>query len=133
MVYGETLSVKRRAFIDSARVLGFSDLRIVGVHILPNIASQVAVLATAALGWSILVAATLNFLGFGISPPNASWGGALQYGRQWVYQAWRLSVMPGAAIALVIMSSNLLGDVVADSAGRGSRIEGAKFKADDVI
>ncbi|MBI00085.1 MAG: hypothetical protein CL467_05705 [Acidimicrobiaceae bacterium] len=133
MVYGETLSVKRRAFIDSARVLGFSDLRIVGVHILPNIASQVAVLATAALGWSILVAATLNFLGFGISPPNASWGVDLQYGRQWVYQAWWLSVMPGAAIALVIMSSNLLGDVVADSAGRGSRIEGAKFKADAVI
>mgnify|MGYP001451072764 CR=1 FL=1 len=133
MVYGETLSVKRRAFIDAARVVGCSNPRIVGVHILPNIASQVAVLATAALGWSILVAATLNFLGFGFSPPAASWGVDLQFGRQWIYQAWWLSVMPGAAIALTIMASNLLGDLVADYAGGGYRADGRRMRVDGVI
>ena len=133
MVYGETLSVKRRAFIDAARVVGCSNLRIVGFHILPNIASQVAVLATAALGWSILVAATLNFLGFGFSPPAASWGVDLQFGRQWIYQAWWLSVMPGAAIALTIMASNLLGDLVAEYVAGGARANGREVKFNGVI
>ena len=121
MVYGATLSIKQRGFVDSARVLGASPLRIVAVHIAPNLASQVAVLATAALGWAILIAATLNFLGFGLSPPAADWGIDLQFGRQWLQQAWWMAVAPGVAISLAILSTNLLGDVIADLTGGGGR------------
>ena len=121
MVYAATLSIKQRAYIDLARVIGVPPVRILAFHVAPNLASQVAVLATSALGWAILVSATLNFLGFGLSPPTADWGLDLAYGRQWLQQAWWLAMAPGLAITLTIFSANMLGDVVADVSGGGGR------------
>ena len=122
MVYGATVSIKQRGYVDSARVLGASPIRIVALHIAPNLGSQVAVLATASLGWGILIAATLNFLGFGLSPPTADWGIDLEVGRQWLHQAWWLAVAPGVAISLTILATNLLGDIVAGVTARADQV-----------
>ncbi len=123
MVYGATLSIKQKGFVDSAKTIGASPLRIIALHITPNLASQVAVLATAALGWAILISATLNFLGFGLSPPASDWGIDLQFGKEFLQQAWWLAVVPGVCISATILATNLLGDVIAGVTSRGSQTD----------
>ena len=82
-------------------------------HILPNVLTQIIVIASSAIGWAILQAATLNFLGFGVRLPNPEWGADLSSGRNWLGVAWWLSTFPGAAITLAILASNYLGDHIA--------------------
>jgi peptide/nickel transport system permease protein len=113
-IRGQVLSLKERDFVLAARALGASNLRIMMVHLLPNVFATVLVLASLAAGSVILLESSLSFLGLGIPPPQPAWGVMIADGRQWVSLAWWISLMPGVAIAAVILSVNLLGDWLRD-------------------
>jgi peptide/nickel transport system permease protein len=114
IVRGEVLAVKTRDFVALARVHGCSHLRIMGVHILPNVTNTFMVLLSLHIGFVILVEASLSFLGAGIPPPTPSWGQMVADGRSHIASAWWLSVLPGAAIMLVVLAFNLFGDWLRD-------------------
>jgi peptide/nickel transport system permease protein len=114
VVRGEVLTVKARDFVALARVHGCSHLRIMAVHIAPNVLNTFMVLLTLHIGFVILVEASLSFLGAGIPPPTPSWGQMVADGRSYIASAWWLSVMPGAAIVLVVLAFNLFGDWLRD-------------------
>jgi peptide/nickel transport system permease protein len=110
LVRGTMLSAREREHVLAARVTGCRPMRLMVRHILPSVWSQVAVLSTTALGWSIVIAATLNFLGLGVKPPTPEWGADLAAGRQWLSVGWWVSTGPGAAITIVILAISYLGD-----------------------
>lgn len=114
VVRGEVLAVKARDFVALARVHGCSGLRIMAVHILPNVTNTFMVLLTLHIGFVIIVEASLSFLGAGIPPPTPSWGQMVADGRSYIASAWWLSVVPGAAIMLVVLAFNLFGDWLRD-------------------
>ncbi len=114
VVRGEVLGVKARDFVALARVHGCSHRRIMAVHILPNVLNTFMVLLTLHIGFVILVEASLSFLGAGIAPPTPSWGQMVADGRGHIASAWWLSVVPGAAITLVVLAFNLFGDWLRD-------------------
>ncbi|MCY4650999.1 MAG: ABC transporter permease [bacterium] len=114
LIRGEVLSLKERDFIALARVAGGSPLRIMASHLLPNVLNSVIVLSTLQIGWAITVEATLSFLGAGVPPPTPTWGGMVADGRDLIRSAWWISVFPGAAIGLVVLSFNLIGDRIRD-------------------
>ena len=114
VVRGEVLGVKARDFVSLARVHGCSSFRIMLVHIVPNVMNTFMVLLTLHIGFVIIVEASLSFLGAGIPPPTPSWGQMVADGRSHIASAWWLSVMPGAAIMLVVLAFNLFGDWLRD-------------------
>jgi peptide/nickel transport system permease protein len=114
LVRGEVLSWKQRDFVAQARIAGASPTRIILVHILPNVANSVIVLSTLQVGWAIMVEAALSFLGAGVPPPTPTWGGMIADGRNYVDTLWWISVFPGIAIMLVVLSFNLFGDWLRD-------------------
>jgi peptide/nickel transport system permease protein len=114
VVRGEVLTVKARDFVALARVHGCSHLRIMAVHIVPNVMNTFMVLLTLHIGFVIIVEASLSFLGAGIAPPTPSWGQMVADGRGHIAGAWWLSVVPGAAIMLVVLAFNLFGDWLRD-------------------
>ena len=114
LVRGEVLSLKERDFIALARVAGASPMRIMASHLLPNVLNSVIVLSTLQIGWAITVEATLSFLGAGVPPPTPTWGGMVADGRDLIRSAWWIAVFPGAAIGLVVLSFNIIGDRVRD-------------------
>jgi peptide/nickel transport system permease protein len=114
LVRGEVLSWKQRDFVALARIAGASSTRIILVHILPNVVNSVVVLSTLQVGWAILVEASLSFLGAGVPPPTPTWGGMISDGRNYVDTLWWISVFPGVAVMLVVLSFNLLGDWLRD-------------------
>jgi len=114
LIRSEVLSVRERDFVTLARVAGASDWRIMLVHILPNVLNSVVVLLTLQLGFVIIVEATLSFLGAGVPPPTPTWGQMVASGRTYIDTAWWMSLFPGLAIAVVVLSFNLLGDWVRD-------------------
>jgi len=113
VVYGSTLAVRGRDYVTAAQSIGCTGRWIVGRHILPNVTTQVVVVASSAIGWAILTATTLNFLGFGVRLPTPEWGADLASGKSWLQLAWWTSTFPGLAITLVILASNYLGDHIA--------------------
>lgn len=115
LVRGEVLSWKEREFVIYARSAGASPLRIVGIHLLPNIANSIVVLATLQVGFAIVVEASLSFLGAGIPPPAPSWGGMIAGGRAYLETAWWLVAFPALAVALTVLSFNLFGDWLRDT------------------
>jgi peptide/nickel transport system permease protein len=110
-----TLAIKERDFIDACRSLGFSDLRIVGLHILPNILSEILVMGSLWLANAIRTEASLAFIGLGVKPPIPTWGGMIREGFENLLDSPWLAVMPSIAILLVIMALNLLGDGLRDA------------------
>jgi peptide/nickel transport system permease protein len=114
LIRSEVLSVKQRDFVKLARVAGASSWRIMIAHILPNVLNSAVVLLTLQLGFVIILEATLSFLGAGIPPPTPTWGQMVANGRDYLEIAWWLTVFPGLAIALVVLSFNLLGDWLRD-------------------
>jgi len=110
-----TLAIKELTYVDAARAVGASDLRIMTRHIVPQCIPAFLVLATAHLGTAIVIEATLGFLGIGITPPTASWGNMLGGVVANTYKPlWWLVVFPGLAISLTVLAFNLLGDALRD-------------------
>jgi len=115
IVRGEVLSLRSREFVQAAKVLGMSDGRIITRHILPNTLAPVIVYATLGIGTTILIEATLSFLGLGVQPPTPSWGNMIADGRDALLTAWWISTFPGLAIVLTVTAFNLLGDGLRDA------------------
>jgi peptide/nickel transport system permease protein len=110
LVRAEVLSLRERDFIQAARLLGLGNLRIFFVHLLPNALYPIIVSATMGVGDAILTESGLSFLGLGVQPPTASWGQMLTAGKEYIYFAWWLSLFPGLAILITVLSFNLLGE-----------------------
>ena len=112
---GLTLSASEEDYVLAARALGSSNWRIMIAHILPNITAAIIVTVSLDIGGIILAEATLSFLGLGIQPPNPSWGSMVAVGNRYLQVAPWISLVPGTAIFLTVMSINLLGDGLRDA------------------
>lgn len=110
LVRGATLSVRTRDFIAAARIAGAGPLRLMAVHVLPNVASPLLVAMTLSVGNVILTESVLSFLGLGIQPPMPSWGNMLSNAQELITSSPRLAVYPGACIFLTVVACNLIGD-----------------------
>ena len=110
IVRGQVLSIREREFVDAARALGASNPRIIRQHILPNVVASVSVISTLTISTMILAEASLSFLGFGVPPSIITWGGMVTAGRDYISNAWWVSVLPGVAIFATVLSINVLGD-----------------------
>ena len=115
VVRGAALTVAQNQYIDAARAIGATDMRVMFRHIMPNVWAPILVLGGLLIGAVILIEASLSFLGVGIPPPAPSWGGMLsRSGREYFQVAWWMPVFPGVAISLAILGWNLLGDALRD-------------------
>jgi peptide/nickel transport system permease protein len=110
-----TLAVKERDYIEACRALGYSDLRIMAVHILPNVIGDVLVLGSLWTATAIRIEASLSFIGLGVKPPTATWGGMIREGFENILDAPWLAVYAGLAVLVVVFSLNLLGDGLRDA------------------
>ena len=115
VIRGMVLSARRREYVEAARAIGASDLRIMVYHIARNILGPFVVLATLDMGWIILGIAGLNFLGLGAQPPTPEWGAMLNDSRPYLQTAPRLLLWPGVSIFLLVLGFNLLGDGLRDA------------------
>jgi len=115
MVRAETLSIREMDYIMAARCIGCSDLRVIFRHILPNAVSPALVAATLGIAGAILTESALSFLGIGVQPPTPSWGNILTSGKDYIEFAWWLSLYPGLAILVTVLSYNLLGEGIRDA------------------
>ena len=113
-IRAEVLTLKERDYVKLAQVAGASNSRVLTRHIFPGITNTMVVIATLNIGGLILAEATLSFLGAGIPGPKATWGLMINEGRLYLSQAWWITVFPGTAIFLVVMSLNFLGDWLRD-------------------
>lgn len=115
LIRGEVLSLKRRDYVDAARVIGASDSSIIIRHIFPNIVSIIIVWASLALPSLIIYEATLSYLGFGVRMPDPSWGNMLQDAREVFRRSWTFTFIPGMAILLTALFINLFGNGLRDA------------------
>ena len=106
---GVVMSLREQTFVEAARAIGCSDQRVIGRHILPNLITPLLTIAALEVPRNILTESALSFLGFGIQPPESSWGLMLASGRQYITSAWWIVVIPGMAIFLTALSFNLFG------------------------
>jgi len=114
LVRGQVLAVREREFVEAARALGASDLRIFVRHILPNIVQPLIVQSAIGMAGAVLAEATLSFLGLGIPPPAASWGSMLDGARSHLFDAPHLVIFPALAVMLCVLAFNFLGDALRD-------------------
>lgn len=115
LVRAEFLTLKERDFISAARAIGASDARLIFRHLIPNALSPVFVAATFGIAGAILVESGLSFLGLGVQPPEPSWGNILTSGKDNITVAWWLSLFPGLAILITVLSYNLVGEGLRDA------------------
>jgi peptide/nickel transport system permease protein len=123
LVRAQVLAVKEREFVEAARALGASNLRIFFRHILPNMMQPLLVQAAIGMGGVILAEATLSFLGLGVPAPTASWGAMLNDSRSHLFDSPHLVLFPAAAMALAVLSFNFLGDALRDYLDPHTRIQ----------
>jgi peptide/nickel transport system permease protein len=114
-VRAEILSLRERPFVEAAVALGGSDSRLIFLHLVPNSLAPVLVSATIGIASAILVEAGLSFLGFGVPPPNATWGNILSDGKKYIFDAPWLTYIPGLAILIVVLAFNLFGEGLRDA------------------
>ena len=115
IIRSSVLSAKENDYVTAANAIGCTDLRIMFKHILPNILAPIIVNATMSVSGSILSLASLGFLGLGVQPPTAEWGYMLSSGRNFIFSASHIITFPGLAIAVTVLSFNLLGDGLRDA------------------
>jgi peptide/nickel transport system permease protein len=115
LVRADFISLKERDFVQAAKAMGASDLRIIILHILPNAFASILVAATLGIAGAILTESALSFLGIGVQPPTPSWGNILTAGKDNIDIAWWLSLYPGLAILITVVGYNLLGEGIRDS------------------
>src|SRR5580765_3997555 len=123
LVRAQVLAVREREFVEAARALGASDLRIILRHILPNIVQPVIVQAAIGMAGAILAEATMSFLGLGVPPPMASWGSMLNDARSHLFDAPHLVLFPALTVMLAVLAFNFIGDALRDLLDPRSRIE----------
>lgn len=111
LMYGQTVSLREKEYVEASRAIGVKDRTILFQHILPNALAPLLVQATLGMGFAILTASSLSFLGLGVKPPIAEWGAMISEGREYIISGqWWLVTFPGLAIATSILGFNLLGD-----------------------
>src|SRR5882672_6121219 len=123
LVRAQVMVAREREFVEAARALGASDLRVIARHILPNIVQPLVVQAAIGMAGAILAEATMSFLGLGVPPPTASWGAMLNDGRSHLFEAPHLVIFPALAVMLAVLSFNFIGDALRDYLDPRSRIE----------
>ena len=123
LVRAQVLAVREREFVEAARALGATDLRVIVRHILPNIVQPIVVQAAIGMAGAILAEATMSFLGLGVPPPTASWGAMLNDGRAHLFDAPHLVIFPALAVMLAVLSFNFIGDALREALDPRSRIE----------
>jgi peptide/nickel transport system permease protein len=129
IVRGQTLSIKEKEYVEAARAVGSSPLRIMFVDVLPNVIAPVIVIATLLIPAAIVFEATLSFLGVGIQPPTPSWGNMISDSLGFYQVAWWFLLFPAAALLITTLAFNLLGDGVRDALDpRTERIFAARRK-----
>jgi peptide/nickel transport system permease protein len=114
-VRAELMALREQDFVRAATTLGLSDARIIFRHMIPNAIAPVLVSATISVATAILTESALSYLGFGVQPPDASWGNILADGRTFLFDAPWLFVIPGVAILIVVLSFNLVGEGLRDA------------------
>lgn len=114
LVRGEVLSLKEREFVKAAKSIGVRDNKIILKHLLPNVISPFIVISTLSVATTIILEASLSFLGLGIQPPSISWGGILSDGRDYIATSWWLATFPGLAITITVLAIIFLGDWLRD-------------------
>jgi peptide/nickel transport system permease protein len=114
IAYAETRRLRSALFIDALEGIGASTPRVLLAHVLPNAASPIIVRATIGLGFTILIAAVLGFLGMGATPPAPDWGLTIAQSRTYLPKAWWYAMFPGLAIFITVLGFNLLGDGLRD-------------------
>lgn len=122
LVRAQVLATREKEFVEAARALGATDLRLIVRHILPNIMQAVIVQAAIGMAGAILAEATMSFLGLGVPPPAASWGAMLNDGRSHLFDAPHLVLFPAAAVMLAVLAFNFIGDALRDLLDPRSRI-----------
>jgi peptide/nickel transport system permease protein len=115
VVRGQTLSLRRREFVEAALSLGASDLRIMTLDILPNVLAPIIVYASLLIPSFVVLESTLSFLGLGVPPPTPTWGGMLSDSVTYYRQAWWYVVFPGLALLITTLAFNLFGDSIRDA------------------
>ncbi len=114
VVRGQVLSVREREFVEAARAIGASDLRIIRIHVLPNTLAPVIIVATFAVATCIITEASLTFFGLGVEATIPTWGSMLSDGRAYMGTAWWLTTFPGLAMMLTVLALNVIGDWLRD-------------------
>ena len=123
LVRAQVLAAREREFVEAARALGASDVRVITRHILPNIIQPVIVQAAIGMAGAVLAEATMSFLGLGVPPPAASWGSMLNDARSHLFDAPHLVLFPAVAVMLAVLSFNFIGDALRDYLDPRARIE----------
>lgn len=114
VAHGPTLAVREKEFVEAARAIGVSDFRMLRHHILPNIFGEVLVMGSLWAATAIRIEANLSFIGLGVPPPTPTWGNMIRSGVEWLTNAPWLSIFPGLAILLTVLSFNMMGDGLRD-------------------
>ena len=123
LMRGVVLELREEPYIEAARSIGVASPVIVVRHIVPNVLPPLIVQVSLASGFAILAEASLSFLGLGVQPPNTSWGLMLSSGFDYINQDPRLIIWPGLAIAITVLTFNVIGDGLRESIGREVRSE----------
>jgi peptide/nickel transport system permease protein len=126
IVRSEVLSVKERDFVRAARAVGARDLGIIWTHILPNVASSLIVISTLSVATTIILEASLSFLGLGVQSPTVSWGVMLSDGRQYLATSWWVATFPGVAITITVLGIIFLGNFLRDILDPRMKARGSK-------
>ena len=114
LVRAQVMAVREREFVEAAKAVGASDLRVIGRHILPNILQPLIVQGAVGMAGAVLSEATLSFLGLGVPPPTASWGAMLNDARSHLFDSPHLALFPALAVMLAVLSFNFIGDAMRD-------------------
>ena len=114
LAWGSVMTVKEQDYIKAAKGLGAGDMHVILCHVIPNVISPLIVMATIGMGYVILSAAGLSFLGFGVQPPTPEWGSMLSEGKTYIRSAPYIMIFPGIAIMLTVLAFNYLGDELRD-------------------
>jgi len=125
VVRAEVMSVRERDFVTAARAIGAFDARIIFRHVVPNVLSSVIVLASLSVGSIIILESALSFLGLGVRPPTATWGGILADGRAFILRYPHIAVFPGVMIVLTVLAFNFIGDGLRDALDPHQKIDRA--------
>jgi peptide/nickel transport system permease protein len=115
VVRAEVMSLRERDFVTAARAIGALDARIIFRHVVPNVLSSVIVLASLSVGSIIILESALSFLGLGVRPPTATWGGILSDGRAFILRYPHIAVFPGVMIVITVLAFNFIGDGLRDA------------------